>query len=149
MRLVSRLLVSVFAAVAVAGAGLVVDAQVRDADAAEVLGPGAVEVTIDITNSRFEVEDLLVRPMTDVTFVLVNHDPIHHELIVGGPDVHDRHRHGTEAEHPPVPGEVSVGPNETAETTYHFHEGGTVEFACHLPGHYDYGMLGHVKVLDG
>ena len=45
-----------------------------------------------------------VRPHTEVRFVVVNHDPIGHELIVGGPDVQARHASGHEAYHPPVAG---------------------------------------------
>ena len=56
---------------------------------------------------------------------------------------------GTEAEHPSIPGEVSVGPNGTAVTTFTFDEPGTFEFACHLPGHYEYGMHGEVEVVAG
>jgi uncharacterized cupredoxin-like copper-binding protein len=85
-----------------------------------------------------------------VRFVVVNHDPIGHELIVGGPDVQARHEGGHEATHPPVDGEVSVPAEGRATTTYVFHARGPVEYACHLPGHYAYGMHGIVEVVaDG
>ena len=87
-----------------------------------------------------------MRPHTEVRFVLVNHDPIGHEFIVGGPEVHARHANGHEAYHPPVPGEVSIPADARASTTYGFHAPGPVEFACHLPGHYQYGMHGIVRV---
>ena len=91
-----------------------------------------------------------MRPHTEVRFVLVNHDPIGHEFIVGGPEVQARHANGHEAYHPPVPGEVSVPADARASTTYFFHAPGPVEFACHLPGHYQYGMHGIVRVTpDG
>lgn len=114
----------------------------------DVLGPGEVEVTIGVEYSRFSVDRLRVRPGTLVRFVVVNDDPIHHELIVGPPEVHARHATGTEAAHPPVPGEVSVLPNSTATTVYRFDEPGTVEFACHLPGHLEYGMRGVIEVVN-
>jgi uncharacterized cupredoxin-like copper-binding protein len=88
-----------------------------------------------------------VRPHTDVRFVVVNHDPIGHELIVGGPDVQARHASGHEAYHPPVSGEVSVPADGRASTTYSFHVPGPVEYACHLPGHYQYGMHGIIEVV--
>jgi uncharacterized cupredoxin-like copper-binding protein len=112
----------------------------------DVLGPGPVTVTIDIDHSRFDVRSLRVRPHTEVRFVLVNRDPIGHEFIVGGPDVHARHANGHEASHPPVDGEVSIPADARASTTFVFHEPGPVEFACHLPGHYQYGMHGVVEV---
>jgi uncharacterized cupredoxin-like copper-binding protein len=84
-----------------------------------------------------------------VTFRVANHDPIGHELIVGGPEVHARHERGNEAAHPPVAGEVSVPASTTAETTFAFASDGppTVVFACHLPGHFAYGMHGEVRVV--
>ena len=81
-------------------------------------------------------------------FVVVNGDPIGHELIVGGPEVHARHESGTEAAAPVDP-RRGVGRARTrpAVTTYTFDDPGTVEFACHLPGHYEYGMHGVVEVV--
>jgi uncharacterized cupredoxin-like copper-binding protein len=113
----------------------------------DALGLEPVTIVLDVKHSTFDPDELRVVAGTTVRFVVVNHDPIHHELIVGPPEVHDRHRDGTEAFHPPVPGEVSVAPLERAVTSYTFEEPGTVEMACHLPGHYDYGMRGTVEVV--
>jgi uncharacterized cupredoxin-like copper-binding protein len=137
-------------AVVLAGAGASSAPPLRDG----VLGPGRVTVRLDVEHSRFTVRDgatpIRVRPHTEVRFVVVNHDPIGHELIVGGPDVQARHENGHEAAHPPVPGEVSVLAEERASTTYVFHAPGPVEYACHLPRHYAYGMHGIVEVVaDG
>lgn len=111
------------------------------------LGPGDVTVQIDIHHSRFKPDQLTVVAGTRVRFMVVNDDPIHHELITGGPEVHIRHANGTEAEHPSIPGEVTVGPNGMAITTFTFDETGIFEFACHLPGHYEYGMRGAIEVV--
>jgi uncharacterized cupredoxin-like copper-binding protein len=112
-----------------------------------VLGPGPVDVVLDINYTRFTPSRLRVHEGTTVRFILRNHDPIRHELIVGPPDVHARHANGTEAVHPPRPGEVTVEPNATASTTYEFEESGAVVFACHLPAHNEYGMNGAVEVV--
>ena len=135
--------------VAVTAGGYAFDAGANGGNADAALGPGEATVMLEIDDSRFSTDRVVVRPHTEVRFVVVNNDPINHELIVGGPDVHDRHRDGKEQEHPPVPGEVSVGPDEVASTTYHVGESGTVEFACHLPGHLAYGMVGEVVVEGG
>jgi uncharacterized cupredoxin-like copper-binding protein len=133
------------AAIALAGA-MSADADADDGQ--PVLGPGPVTVDVRVEHSRFVPDVVRVRGGTTVTFRLRNRDPIGHELIVGGPDVHARHETGTEASHPPVPGEVSVAPLAEAETTFAFAAGGpsTVVFACHLPGHLTYGMRGEVRV---
>jgi uncharacterized cupredoxin-like copper-binding protein len=111
------------------------------------IGPGEVTIQIDIEYSRFVPERLTVVEGTRVRFLVVNGDPIHHEFITGSPEVHRRHANGTEASHPSIPGEVSVGPNGRAITTFTFDRPGRFEFACHLPGHYQYGMHGEVEVV--
>jgi uncharacterized cupredoxin-like copper-binding protein len=75
-----------------------------------------------------------------------NDDPINHEFIVGDASVHRRHERGRESAHPPVPGEVSIGPNDTGVTVYRFARPGRYLFACHLPGHFAFGMQGYVVV---
>jgi uncharacterized cupredoxin-like copper-binding protein len=128
---------------AMAGPGATVDAP---------LGPGNVTVTMKIHHSTFTPNHLRVRPGTTVRFVIENDDPIGHEFIIGDDDVHRRHEAGTEAVHPPRPGEVSIAPGTTAETTFTFADpsaSGSVLFACHLPGHFRYGMSGTVDVVSG
>jgi uncharacterized cupredoxin-like copper-binding protein len=115
---------------------------------ARPLGPGTVTVVVDIEHSHFTPSSFRVMAGTEVRFVVSNHDPIAHELIVGPPDVHARHRNGTEAKHAPKPGELSLGPDEQAVTTYLFDAPGSIEMACHLPGHYDYGMHGNIEVVE-
>ena len=113
----------------------------------EALGPGDITLEVDIEYSEFVPDQLTVVEGTRVRFLVVNGDPIHHEFITGDAEVHLRHANGTEAEHPSIPGEVSVKPNGTAITTFTFDEPGVYEFACHLPGHYAYGMRGEIEVV--
>lgn len=119
----------------------------RDPPPAAALGPGPVTVVVDVEHSRFIPSEFSVVVGTEVRFVLVNGDPINHELIVGPPDVHAQHANGTEASHPPRNGELSVGPDGQGVTSYVFHDVGTVEMACHLPSHYEYGMRGEIEVV--
>ena len=89
-------------------------------------------MVVDVEHSRFEPSYLRVVAGTEVRFVLTNDDPINHELIVGPPEVHERHEGGHEAEHPPVPGRAVGRPDEQGVTSYVFDTPGTVEMACHL-----------------
>jgi uncharacterized cupredoxin-like copper-binding protein len=88
-----------------------------------------------------------------VRFVLRNTDPIDHEFILGDAAVQARHEQGRDRHHHgEVPGERSVAAGQEAATTYAFPaglDGRTLEFACHLPGHYAYGMRGTVRVSGG
>jgi uncharacterized cupredoxin-like copper-binding protein len=119
-----------------------------EAPPVQALGPGTVTVVVDVEHSRFEPSQLTVETGTEVRFVVRNGDPIGHELIVGPPEVHERHRTGTHATHGPVPGELSVGPDGQRVTSYVFETPGIVEMACHLPGHYEHGMHGEIEVVE-
>jgi uncharacterized cupredoxin-like copper-binding protein len=103
-------------------------------------------VTLDVHYSKFSANVVTVPRGVPVRFVVRNDDPIAHELIVGDLGLQERHEKGTEPAHEDRPGEVSVGAGETATTTVTFDRPGTAYFACHLPGHYAYGMRGIVHV---
>jgi uncharacterized cupredoxin-like copper-binding protein len=132
------------ASVSIAGYALAGNGDERDER--DVLGPGPVTIELDVENSRFAPTRIEVRQHTTATFEIVNDDPITHEFIVGGDEAHARHESGNHAQHGTVPGEVSVGPGETGTTSYTFHSPGRVLYACHLPGHFAYGMVGSVVV---
>ena len=123
--------------------------------AVAVAGPrpgGGNERTVVVTmhHSRFQPAEVRVAPGERVRFVLANSDPIDHEFILGDAVVQARHEQGRQRQHHgDVPGERSVPAGQEAATTYAFPaalEGRTLEFACHLPGHYAYGMHGTVRV---
>ena len=110
-------------------------------------GP-TVTVRLTAHHSRFTPSVVAVPAGGTVRFVVRNLDPIDHELIVGDAEVHRHHQTGRDAHHHgDVPGEISVPAGGTASTTWTAPpiEGDTA-FACHLPGHLDYGMAGVVRV---
>jgi uncharacterized cupredoxin-like copper-binding protein len=109
--------------------------------------PGTRTVVVTMHHSKFQPAAITVAPGTEVRFVLRNTDPIDHEFIIGGPAVHDLHERGTQRVHD-GPGEVTVPAGEERATTVSFnlHAPGRLQYACHLPGHYAYGMRGVVTV---
>jgi uncharacterized cupredoxin-like copper-binding protein len=111
---------------------------------------GARTVMVTMRHSRFEPSVVRVEPGERVRFVLRNTDPIDHEFILGDDAVQGRHEQGRERHHHgDVPGERSVAAGQEAATTYAFPstlDGQALEFACHLPGHYAYGMHGTVRI---
>ena len=113
-------------------------------------GDGERTVVVTMRHSRFEPAAVRAEPGERVRFVLRNTDPIDHEFILGDDGVQRRHEQGREREHHgEVPGERSVAAGQEAVTTYAFPaslDGRALEFACHLPGHYAYGMRGKVTV---
>ena len=110
-------------------------------------------VVVTMHHSRFQPATLRVDPGQRVRFVLRNTDPIDHEFILGDAAVQARHEQGRDRHHHgEVPGERSVAAGQEAATTYAFPaglDGRALEFACHLPGHYAYGMHGTVRVGGG
>ena len=144
-RLRAALIAALLAGVTI-GLGYAVSAVDGTSDAGAAVGPGIVTVRVGINHSHFDLNDLHVRAGTLVRFVVHNDDPIDHEFVVGDDAVHAQHEHGHEATHPPVPGEVSIGPGETGETTYTFATPGAITYACHLPRHIAYGMAGTITV---
>jgi uncharacterized cupredoxin-like copper-binding protein len=107
-------------------------------------------VVVTMHHSRFEPTSIRVDPGQRVRFLLRNTDPIDHEFILGDAAVQARHEQGRQRHHHgDVPGERSVPAGRQAATTYRFPaalDGQVLEFACHLPGHYAYGMHGTVQV---
>ena len=67
--------------------------------------------------------------------------------IVGAADVHEVHRHGTEAYHEGRATEVTVPAFSSKTTTITFDRPGDYEYICHLPGHEEYGMKGVMSVV--
>jgi uncharacterized cupredoxin-like copper-binding protein len=128
-------------------AGIVVLAASSAACAPAAARPGVRTVHVTIHFSRFDPEAITVRPGETVTFVVENTDPIDHEFVLGDDSVQLVHELGTEAHHPPRPGEMSVPAQETAFTTHTFSRRPSVLiFGCHLPGHYAFGMRGTVTI---
>lgn len=104
-------------------------------------------VEIQIRFSRFVPSTIQVAPGETVRFVVHNADPIDHEFLVGDETVQLVHELGTEAHHPPKPGEMSAPAGSTRETTFTFPgTPGELVFGCHLPGHYAFGMRGAVLI---
>jgi uncharacterized cupredoxin-like copper-binding protein len=117
------------------------------APAAASGAPPPTTVVITAHWSHWDAGRFTFRTGQRVTFVVRNADPIDHEFIVGDRATQTRHEAGTDAHHDgSVPGEVSVPAEGQVTTTVTFSHPGTLEFACHLPGHYAYGMHGQIVV---
>lgn len=107
---------------------------------------GEETIHVRLRYSRFQPSTFSFDAGTTVTFVVSNADPIDHEFILGDRAVQIAHERGTEAYHPPRPGEMTVPAGETLSTTYTFTQPGALILGCHLPGHYAYGMRAVVHV---
>jgi uncharacterized cupredoxin-like copper-binding protein len=109
--------------------------------------PNAVEIVI--RHSHFEPSAIRVPAGVPVTITIRNDDPIDHEWIVGDQALHERHRTGTEAYHDARPTEVTIPAVDSRTTVVTFPAVTGWTFACHLPGHEAYGMVGTVTITAG
>jgi uncharacterized cupredoxin-like copper-binding protein len=133
-------------------AGIAVCAVMATAGFASAGGSRTRTVEITIENSLYSTAGIDVEFGEKVTFEITNTDPISHEFIVGDEVVQRKHERGTEAYHGAIPTEVTIPPGERVTTTITFDSSDGIDpgeanyYACHLPGHYDYGMVGRIRL---
>jgi len=84
-----------------------------------------------------------------VRFVFANKGQVLHEMVLGTREELDKHAElmkkfpGMEHDEPHI---AHVRPGATGEIGLRFTRTGTYYFACLIPGHYEAGMIGKVKV---
>ena len=98
---------------------------------------------------RFVPSSLEVAAGETVTFRVTNRDQIEHELILGNKDYQRLHESQVQAGgvyHNYSDYSVHVMPGETRSFTWTFQRPGRIQFACHVEGHYDEGMIGRIRI---
>lgn len=127
------------------------------ADAGHGTGGAAAATDADRTIEVAANDDLSFDPSTIqvtagevITFVVTNTGEAPHEFVLGDASIQQQHAtemaqggHGDHAENA-----ISIAPGATEQLTWSFTDVGQVLYGCHLPGHYDGGMVGTVTV-DG
>jgi uncharacterized cupredoxin-like copper-binding protein len=112
----------------------------------------AVSRTITVSmsdNMRFTPDRIAVKQGETIRFVLNNTGKVMHEYVLGSKPVLDEHaalmKRFPNMEHD-EPYMAHVAPGKTGEIVWTFNQAGDFDFACLLPGHYEAGMVGKVKV---
>ncbi len=108
-------------------------------------------VTIDMRDSmRFSPASLTIRQGEIVKFVIRNRGRLLHELVLGTAEELKAHGEmmkrfpGMEHDEPHM---AHVAPGKTGVIGWQFTQAGEFQFACLLPGHYEAGMVGSIRVL--
>jgi uncharacterized cupredoxin-like copper-binding protein len=100
-------------------------------------------------NMRYTPDTITVRRGETVKFVVKGTDSQPHELVLGDAKTLKEHaelmRRYPDMEHED-PNMTKVAPGGTGELIWKFTRAGTVEFACLIPGHYEAGMKGRIRV---
>lgn len=107
-------------------------------------------ITIEMNdNMRYTPADIRVKQGETVRFVVKNNGQVKHELSLGTEKELLEHlevmRKFPDMEHD-EPSKVTLAPGKQGEIVWQFTKAGSVNFACLMPGHYEGGMKGAVKV---
>lgn len=120
--------------------------------AGQVGSPDKVSRTIKISaldTMRYDKKNIQVKHGETIRFVVTNAGKIKHEFAIGTREEQQEHAEMM-ASMPDMKHEegnvISLEPGETRELIWQFGKAGSVEIACHLPGHYEAGMKAKVNV---
>lgn len=111
-----------------------------------------VQRTIEVKaldTMRYDPQTFTVKAGETIRFVVTNVGRLKHEFVIGDPAEQRAHAEMMKK----MPGMVHEDPNalnlepgETKALIWQFGQAGVVEVACHVPGHYEAGMVAQVKV---
>lgn len=113
---------------------------------------GAVTREIAVTMAekmRFLPGSIAVKRGETVRFVVKNDDIEPHEFMLGELTALKEHAEHMR-KHPTMqhdePNAITLLPGQKGELVWRFTHAGTVDFACLIPGHFEAGMKGDIKV---
>ena len=110
-------------------------------------------VRIDMSDAmRFSPARIDARQGETVRFVVRNTGQVPHELSLG--TLQDLLAHREQMARQPgmthaEPNQITLAPGQQGEIVWRFTRAGTVHFACLIPGHYEAGMKGQIRVAAG
>jgi uncharacterized cupredoxin-like copper-binding protein len=114
--------------------------------------PGKVTRSIQVEMNdtmRFNPASIKVKRGETIRFIVRNTGKVKHEMVLGTIKELKEHaelmRKFPEMEHAD-PNQVGVEPGMTGELVWQFAKEGTFDFACLVPGHFEAGMVGKVRV---
>lgn len=108
----------------------------------------AVDVTVTLTDFTFESSLTTFEQGVPYHFIVTNKGSVEHELAIMPPATGATDAEENEKAELAVIEEDSLQPGATATLDYTFTQAypeGTLEFACHVPGHYEAGM--HLPIV--
>ncbi|MFN4361242.1 MAG: plastocyanin/azurin family copper-binding protein [Hylemonella sp.] len=107
-------------------------------------------ITIEMNDSmRYAPADLQVKQGETIRFVVKNAGKVKHELSLGTQKDLMEHleqmKKFPDMEHD-EPNKITLAPGKQGEIIWQFTKAGPVNFACLMPGHYEAGMKGVIRV---
>jgi Cu+-exporting ATPase len=117
----------------------------------ETVSTRPVNRTIQVNTTdalRFAPEQLTVKTGETIAFEIRNPGAVPHEFFVGTPAEqldHEREMGSGTPMHA-EPGQVDVPAGQTVRLVYTFERPGSLEYGCHVPGHYAAGMRATITI---
>ena len=108
-------------------------------------------IAVDMNdNMRFAPADLIVQQGETIRFRVKNSGKVMHEMVLGTMD--DLRKHAEMMQkHPGMehdePYMAHVAPGKTQTLTWQFTKAGEFHYGCLVPGHFEAGMIGKLKVV--
>jgi len=107
-------------------------------------------IRIDMTDAmRFHPAEITVKRGEVVRFVVSNKGKLLHELVLGTKEELEKHaelmRKFPDMEHD-EPHMAHVDPGKTGQIGWQFTQVGEFYYGCLLPGHFEAGMVGRIRV---
>ena len=109
-------------------------------------------VSVDMSDKmRFSPAELTIKQGETVRFRVKNSGQVMHEMVLGTMDELKKHaemmrKHpGMEHDEPYM---AHVGPGKTETMVWQFTKVGEFHYGCLVPGHFEAGMIGKVKVVS-
>lgn len=118
--------------------------------AEEAAAARRLEVTA-LETLTFDPATMRVSAGETVTFEVTNNGSTMHEFTLG--DAAMQQQHARAMAHIPAgtashfPNSITLRPGETKRLTWRFGDAASVEYACHVSGHYEAGMRGRITVI--
>jgi uncharacterized cupredoxin-like copper-binding protein len=108
-------------------------------------------IAVDMADTmRYSPANIQVRRGETIRFIITNSGQVKHELSLGTEKELLEHlevmKKFPDMEHD-EPSKVTLAPGKQGEIIWQFTKAGPVHFGCLMPGHYESGMKGMVKVL--
>lgn len=113
--------------------------------------PSAVTRTVAIKagDMRYSLKGIDVKTGETIRFVITNTGPSNHEFVIGNRAFHAQHIKEMEAMPDMEMNEansVDLKPGETKSVIWQFTKAGDYIFGCDIPGHFQAGMSGAIRV---
>jgi uncharacterized cupredoxin-like copper-binding protein len=125
-------------------------------------------IVVDMYDSYYEPKSIAVKEGETVRFVVRNAGELLHEFSVATPEMHAAHRpemmammesgmlEADRVNHMAGgmkgakmhddPNSILLEPGQSGDIVWRFPRDGKLEFACNIPGHYESGMVGKIRL---